>query len=163
MEVEPPRTGAVTIALPMRRPPCTAVGEKTSAIVRRRVRLRSCGLKPSLSAWKPLRGWCVRHPSLCRSQFLGEMSDVLHSHAPLPLIPPAPFSHKGRRGSLGILMAETGDGTQGLAKKSTPVSPSAGGRRVDPARRACPTSARASARRRRRWNAPEIQSRVQRI
>ena len=36
--------------------------------------------------------------------------------------PPAPFSHKGRRGSLGILMAETGDGTQGLAKKSTPVS-----------------------------------------
>jgi len=22
--------------------------------------------KPSLSAWKPLRGWRVRHPSLCR-------------------------------------------------------------------------------------------------
>ena len=38
--------------------------------------------------------------------------------------------------------------------------PSAGGRRVDPARRACPTSARASARRRRttrRWNAPTRQ------
>ena len=50
------------------------------------------------------------------------MSDVLHSRAPLPLIPPAPFSHKGRRGSLGVLMAETGDGTQGLAKKPTPVS-----------------------------------------
>jgi len=49
------------------------------------------------------------------------MSDVLHSRAPLPLIPPTPFSHKGRRGSLGVLMAETGDGTQGLAKKSTPV------------------------------------------
>jgi hypothetical protein len=49
------------------------------------------------------------------------MSDVLHSCAPLPLIPPAPFSHKGRRGSLGVLMAEMGDGTQGLAKKSTPV------------------------------------------
>jgi hypothetical protein len=46
----------------------------------------------------------------------------LHSRAPLPLIPPTPFSHKGRRGSLGVLMAETGDGTQGLAKKSTPVS-----------------------------------------
>jgi hypothetical protein len=45
-----------------------------------------------------------------------------HSRAPLPLIPPAPFSHKGRRGSLGVLMAETRDGTQGLAKKSTPVS-----------------------------------------
>ena len=50
------------------------------------------------------------------------MSDVLHSRAPLPLIPPAPFSHKGRRGSSGILMAEMGDGAQGLAKKSTPVS-----------------------------------------
>ena len=34
----------------------------------------------------------------------------------LPLIPPAPFSHKGRRGSLGVLMPETGDGAQGLAK-----------------------------------------------
>ncbi len=50
------------------------------------------------------------------------MSDVLHSRAPLPLFPPAPFSHKGRRGILGILMAETGDGAQGLAKKSTTVS-----------------------------------------
>jgi hypothetical protein len=50
------------------------------------------------------------------------MSDVLHSRAPFPLIPPTPFSHKGRRGRLGVLMAETRDGTQGLAKKSTPVS-----------------------------------------
>ena len=39
-----------------------------------------------------------------------------------PSSPPAPFSHKGRRGSLGVLMAETGDGAQGLAKTSTPVS-----------------------------------------
>ena len=61
-------------------------------------------------------------PLLSRVEFLGEMSDVLHSRAPLPLIPPAPFSHTGRRGRLGVLMAETGDGTQGLAKKSTPVS-----------------------------------------
>jgi len=38
--------------------------------------------------------------------------------------------------------------------------PYAGGTWIDPARRACPTSARASARRRRRWNAPEIRSRV---
>jgi hypothetical protein len=50
------------------------------------------------------------------------MSDVLHSRALLPLIPPAPFSHTGRRGSLGVLMAETGDGAQGRAKTSTPVS-----------------------------------------
>jgi hypothetical protein len=40
----------------------------------------------------------------------------------LPLIPPAPFSHTGRRGRLGVLMAETENGRQGLAKKSTPVS-----------------------------------------
>ena len=57
--------------------------------------------------------------SQCR--FLGEMSDILHFYAPLPLIPPTPFSHKGRRGSLGVLMPETGDGTQRLSKKSTPM------------------------------------------
>ena len=49
------------------------------------------------------------------------MSDVLHSRAPLPLIPPTPFSHKGRRGSLGVLMPETEDGTQELPQKPTPV------------------------------------------
>ena len=65
-----------------------------------------------------------RHSSV---EFLGEMSDVLHSRALLPLIPPAPFSHKGRRGSLGVLMAETEDGTQALAKKSTPVRAAAEG------------------------------------
>jgi hypothetical protein len=27
------------------------------------------------------------------------------------LIPPTPFSHKGRRGSLGILTPKTGEGT----------------------------------------------------
>gem|GEM_PF-1363860 len=64
---------------------------------------------------KPRRGF------LSNVEFLGEVSDVLHSRAPLPLIPPAPFSHKGRRGSLGVLMPETVDGTQGLAEKSTPV------------------------------------------
>jgi hypothetical protein len=47
------------------------------------------------------------------------MSDVLHAYAPLPLIPPTPFSHKERRGILGVLMDKTGNGTQGLAKKST--------------------------------------------
>jgi hypothetical protein len=39
-----------------------------------------------------------------------------------PLIPPAPFSHKGRKGSWGVLMPETEDGTQGLPQKPTPVS-----------------------------------------
>ena len=72
-----------------------------------------------------------RNSPLSRVEFLGEMSDVLHSYAPLPLIPPTPFSHTGRRGSLDVLMAETGDSTQGLAQKSTPVrkSPSPRGAR----------------------------------
>jgi len=55
-----------------------------------------------------------------RVAFLGAMRDFLLSRALLPLIPPTPFSHKGRRGLLGILMAETKDGTQG-PKKPTPV------------------------------------------
>ena len=50
------------------------------------------------------------------------MHSFSHSRARLPLIPPAPFSHKGRRGSLGVLMPETRDSTQGLAKISTLVS-----------------------------------------
>ncbi len=52
------------------------------------------------------------------------MSNVLHSRAPLPLIPPTPFSHTGRMGRLGVLTAETEDGTQGLTKKPVPVSDS---------------------------------------
>jgi hypothetical protein len=55
-----------------------------------------------------------------RVAFLGAMRDFLLSRALLPLIPPTPFSHKGRRGLLGILMAETKDGTQG-PKKPAPV------------------------------------------
>ena len=40
-------------------------------------------------------------------------------------IPPL-STHKGSRGSLGVLMPETRDGTQQLPKKPTPVSPQAG-------------------------------------
>ena len=36
--------------------------------------------------------------------------------------PPAPFSHTGRRGILGVLMPGTEDNTQGLPQKPTPVS-----------------------------------------
>jgi len=50
------------------------------------------------------------------------LSDFLHSTALLPLIPPSPFFHTGRRGTLGVLMPETGDSTQGLPKKPAPVS-----------------------------------------
>jgi len=69
-------------------------------------------------------GGTPAHPgsALSSVECLGEMSDVLHSRALLLLIPPTPFSHKGRRGSLGVLMPETGDGMQGRAKTSIPVS-----------------------------------------
>jgi hypothetical protein len=46
----------------------------------------------------------------------GEKGESGHPDAPSPLIPPAPFSHEGRRGSLGILMPKTREGTQGLPK-----------------------------------------------
>ena len=73
----------------------------------------SAGAPPACAPVLPL---IPPTPFLSSVEFLGEMSDVLHSRAPLPLIPPAPFSHTGRRGSLGVLMAETEDGTQGLPK-----------------------------------------------
>jgi hypothetical protein len=41
---------------------------------------------------------------------------VLRSYARLPLIPPTPFSHKGRRGSVGVLKPTTSEGTRGLPK-----------------------------------------------
>ena len=69
-----------------------------------------------------------RGEKLSRADLLGKVSDFLHSQALLPLIPLAPFSHTGRRGSLGVLIPETGDGTQGLAKTSTPVCEPLGAR-----------------------------------
>jgi len=59
----------------------------------------------------------MRGYALSRVEFLGVISGFLHPCTLLPLIPPAPFSHKGRRGSLGVLMAGTRDGMQGIAKK----------------------------------------------
>ena len=53
-----------------------------------------------------------------------------------PLIPPAPCSHTGIRGSLVVLLPETEDGTPGLPQKSPPVrflqplAPTQGGRGV---------------------------------
>ncbi len=84
-----------------------------------------CPRTQAVRAFVLLRaGGTPAHPGGALSSVgcLGEMSDVLHSRAPLPLIPPTPFSHKGRRGSLDVLMTKTGDGTQGLAKTSIPVS-----------------------------------------
>jgi hypothetical protein len=42
---------------------------------------------------------------------------VLRSYARLPLIPPTSFSHKGRRGSWGVLKPTTSEGTPGLPKR----------------------------------------------
>ena len=58
---------------------------------------------------------------LSRVEFLGEMSGFFPRV--FPLIPPTPFSHKGRRGILGFLMPKTGEGTQEFPPKPAPVSP----------------------------------------
>jgi len=63
------------------------------------------------------RASCPR--GLSRVKFLEEMSGFLHSRAFLPLIPPTPFSHKGRRGILGFLITETREGSQRLPKFDT--------------------------------------------
>jgi len=65
------------------------------------------------AAMRPITGArasCPRlpHEGISRGGFLEETSSFLHSRAPLPLIPPIPFSHKGRRGSLGGLMPHAG-------------------------------------------------------
>jgi len=65
---------------------------------------------------------CPRGVALSEVKFLGEMSSFSHSRAILLLIPPTPFSHNGRRGSPGVVMPETGDGTQGFPKKPASVS-----------------------------------------
>ena len=78
---------------------------------RRRAHLR---FAPGARASRPRVHVCPLIPPtpfLSRVDFLGEMSDFLLSGAPLPHIPPTPFSHKVRRGSWGVLKPETEDGT----------------------------------------------------
>ena len=54
------------------------------------------GLQPALGNVAPcLAEGFTPTARLSRVEFLGEMSDVLHSRAPFPLIPPTPISHKG--------------------------------------------------------------------
>jgi hypothetical protein len=68
-----------------------------------------------------LRGLVRRRGEpISRVEFPGEMRGLLHSRALLPLIPPTPFSHKGRRGSLGILKLKTREGTQAPPQKTYP-------------------------------------------
>ena len=125
------------------RPACGATGERLDIARERRPSAGCAGFQPAPGATSGLLNqeeamdatparmmmWFAAFPRLLplipllsRVEFLGEMSDVLHSRAPLPLIPPAPFSHTGRRGRLGVLMPETENGRQGLPQKPPPVS-----------------------------------------
>jgi hypothetical protein len=71
---------------------------------------RDAGVCPILKPFFP------HIPALSSVEFLGEMSDFLHSGALLPPHPSAHFSHKRRRRILGVLMPETEDDMQGLPK-----------------------------------------------
>jgi hypothetical protein len=61
-------------------------------------------------------------PCLSRVEFSGAMRGLRHSRAFCPSSPQPPSPLVGEGGSLGVLMPETGDGTQGLPQKPTPVS-----------------------------------------
>ncbi len=91
---------------------------------RTRICPRAVGLNPSALRGEARLHGLVNSLRLCPSSPLPllahrEKGAFGHPEELLPLIPPTPFSHTGRRGSLGILMPETEDGTQGFAKKST--------------------------------------------
>ena len=100
------------------RPACGATGERLDIARERRPSAGCAGFQPAPGATSGLLNqeeamdatparmmmWFAAFPRL------------------LPLIPPAPFSHTGRRGRLGVLMAETENGRQGLPQKPPPVS-----------------------------------------
>jgi hypothetical protein len=105
---------------------------------RTRIRPRAVGLNPSALRGEARLHGLVNSLRLCPSSPLPllahrEKGEVGHPEELLPLIPPAPFSHTGRRGRLGVLMAETGDGAQGLAKKPAAGSGDALGARASSA------------------------------
>jgi hypothetical protein len=110
--------------------PCEAArGRDTRAPKRRQHRptfilvVRDCGRAVMTTA--PLRCTVAPHPP-CSLLPHGEKGEFGCANARLPLIPPAPFSHTGRRGSLGVLKPETSEGTQGLPEKPAPVRLHAG-------------------------------------
>ena len=63
-----------------------------------------------------IASFCRGFYALSGVEFLGEMRGFLNARALLPLIPPTPFSHKGRRGSLGVLKPKTREGIHGLPR-----------------------------------------------
>ena len=73
--------------------------------------------------WRPdVFFFCPSSPHLSRVEFSGAMRGLRHSRAFCPSSPQPPSPTRGEGGSLGVLMPETGDGTQGLPQKPTPVS-----------------------------------------
>ena len=102
---------------------------------RTRIRPRAVGLNPSaLRGEARLRG-LVRSLRLCPSSPLPllahrEKGEFGHPEARLPLIAPTPFSHTGRRGSLGVLKPKAREEMQGLAKKPAAGSGDALGARA---------------------------------
>jgi hypothetical protein len=133
--------------------------DRASARRRRRWNVSACGLKPSLSVWKPLRGWRVQSP-FCMPR--GRQLDPARRACPTSDRASARRRRRWNVSACGLKPSlSVWKPLRGWRVQSPFCMPR--GRQLDPARRACPTSDRASARRRRRWNVPEIQSRVQRI
>jgi hypothetical protein len=76
----------------------------------------STARSPPARAVPNLTRYALKH-SASEIEFLGEMRDLLHSRALLPLILPNPLSPpRGRRESLGVLKPKTRKGTQRLDK-----------------------------------------------
>jgi hypothetical protein len=115
----------------VRRRPARMPGARASSLPQRYAPLGCAGVQPACRERGRLAHvqrcditgtWASRPRPPCgsgdlsRVDFLGDMGGFLHFRALLPLIPPPPFSHTGRRGSLGVLKPRMRKGMQGLPK-----------------------------------------------
>ena len=76
--------------------------------IRKRRQRKHCGWRIKPCAW--FKRKCAR------SRQATGIDGLVVFWARLPLIPPTPFSHTGRRGRLGVLKPKTREGMQGLPK-----------------------------------------------
>jgi hypothetical protein len=100
------------------RPACGATGERLDIARERRPSAGCAGFQPASGA----TGGLLNQEEAMDATPARMMMWFAAFPRLLPLIPPAPFSHTGRRGRLGVLMPETEDGRQGLPQKPPPVS-----------------------------------------
>jgi len=100
------------------RPACGATGERLDIARERRPSAGCAGFQPASGA----TGGLLNQEEAMDATPARMMMWFAAFPRLLPLIPPAPFSHTGRRGSSDVLMLETEDGTQGLPQKPHPVS-----------------------------------------